>query len=155
MLNQSRFQWSKRWWQWLHQLKHMQIKAILGTGIVESGRTIVITYTTWPLLIEWCHGLLRWPFSVSLCSLLCISGSSVTYFTCCIIRCVMCHEFLLLIMAALCNSGAIILLPSPLYCCPVVSIFYLLLSFFSSHNLSGRRLDVYHTSTHGVALVRI
>ena len=26
---------------------------------------------------------------------------------------------------------------------------------FSSPNLSGRRLDVYHTSTHGVALVRI
>jgi len=23
------------------------------------------------------------------------------------------------------------------------------------HNLSGRRLDVYHASTHGVALVRI
>jgi len=30
-----------------------------------------------------------------------------------------------------------------------------LLSFFSSANLSGRRLDVYHTSTHSVALVRI
>jgi len=29
------------------------------------------------------------------------------------------------------------------------------LSFFSSPNLSGRRLDVYHTSTRGVALVRI
>jgi len=29
------------------------------------------------------------------------------------------------------------------------------LSFFSSPNLSGRRLDVYHTSTHDVALVRI
>ena len=28
-------------------------------------------------------------------------------------------------------------------------------SFFSSFNLSDRRLDVYHTSTHGVALVRI
>jgi len=33
----------------------------------------------------------------------------------------------------------------------VISIFF----FFSSPNLSGRRLDVYHTSTHGVALVRI
>ena len=37
--------------------------------------------------------------------------------------------------------------------------FYLLLllpSFFlSSPNFGGRRLDVYHTSTHGVALVRI
>ena len=28
-------------------------------------------------------------------------------------------------------------------------------SFFSSPNLGGRRLDVYHTSTHGAALVRI
>ena len=35
-------------------------------------------------------------------------------------------------------------------------LLLLLLSFFiSSPNLSGRRLDVYHTSTHGVALVRI
>ena len=36
-------------------------------------------------------------------------------------------------------------------------IFILVLSFFifSSSNLSRRRLDVYHTSTHGVALVRI
>ena len=35
--------------------------------------------------------------------------------------------------------------------------FYLLSSFllFSSPNLSGRRLDVYHTSTHSVALVQI
>ena len=31
----------------------------------------------------------------------------------------------------------------------------LLSSFFSSPNLSRRRLDVYHTSTHDVALVRI
>jgi len=29
------------------------------------------------------------------------------------------------------------------------------LSLFSSPNLSGRRLDVCHTSTHGVALVRV
>jgi len=34
----------------------------------------------------------------------------------------------------------------------VVSSFFLL---FSSPNLSRRRLDVYHTSAHGVALVRI
>jgi len=34
--------------------------------------------------------------------------------------------------------------------------FYLSFFFFlfSSPNLSGRRLDVYHTSTHGVALVQ-
>jgi len=39
----------------------------------------------------------------------------------------------------------------PLYFCCVVSLFFL----FSSPNLSGRRLDVYHTSTHDVALVQI
>jgi len=33
--------------------------------------------------------------------------------------------------------------------------FYLSSFFFSLPNLSGRRLDVCHTSTHGVALVRI
>ena len=33
--------------------------------------------------------------------------------------------------------------------------FFLLLLFFSSPNLSGRKLDVYHTLAHGVALVRI
>jgi len=35
--------------------------------------------------------------------------------------------------------------------------FLLLYSFFffPSSNVSSRRLDVYHTSTHGVALVRI
>jgi len=33
--------------------------------------------------------------------------------------------------------------------------FFLLSFFISSPNLSRRRLDVYHTSTHGVALVRI
>ena len=36
-----------------------------------------------------------------------------------------------------------------------LSSSFLLSFFFSSPNLSGRRLDVYHTSTHGVALVRI
>jgi len=33
--------------------------------------------------------------------------------------------------------------------------FFLLSFFYSSRNLSGQRLDVCHTSTHGVALVRI
>jgi len=33
--------------------------------------------------------------------------------------------------------------------------FFFLSSFFSSPNFRGRRLDVYRTSTHGVALVRI
>ena len=46
----------------------------------------------------------------------------------------------------------------PLYFCPVVSFlpsFFFFLLFFSLPNLSGRRSDVCHTSTHGVALVRI
>jgi len=34
-------------------------------------------------------------------------------------------------------------------------LFFVLSSVFSSPNLSRRRLDVYHTSTLGVALVRI
>jgi len=44
-----------------------------------------------------------------------------------------------------------------IFFCPVVSsvFFYLSSSFFSLSNLSGRRLHVYHTSTHGLALVRI
>jgi len=51
-----------------------------------------------------------------------------------------------LFMVALCNRA------DHTYFHPVVcSSFF----FFSSPNLSGRRLDVCHTSTHGVALVRI
>jgi len=39
----------------------------------------------------------------------------------------------------------------------IFALWFLLLSsfFFSLPNLSHRRLDVYHTSTRGVALVRI
>ena len=49
-----------------------------------------------------------------------------------------------LFMVALCNRS------DHIYFHPVSSPL-----FFSSPKLSGRRLDVYHTSTHGVALVRI
>jgi len=55
-----------------------------------------------------------------------------------------------LFMAALRTDADIIFLPCG-FC-------YLLSSssiFFSSPNLSGHRLDVYHTSRHGVALVQI
>jgi len=59
-------------------------------------------------------------------------------------------QIIIVIMAALCNrGGGIIFLP----CSFFLSIF--LLSFFSSPNLSGHRLGVYHTLSHGVALVRI
>ena len=46
-----------------------------------------------------------------------------------------------IIMAALCNRAG------------RYTFALWLLSFLSSPILSGRRLDVYHTSTHGVALV--
>jgi len=49
-------------------------------------------------------------------------------------------------MAALCNRAGH-------YIFAVVSV--LPSSFFSLPNLSGRRVDVYHTSTHGVPLERI
>ena len=49
-----------------------------------------------------------------------------------------------IIMVALCNRAD-----------HYIFILFLSFFFFSSPNLSGRRLDVYHTSTHGVALVRI
>ena len=61
------------------------------------------------------------------------------------------NQLAALIMAALCNRGAIIFLPCSFFISSSSSIYL----FFSSPNLSGRRLDVYHTSTHGVALVRI
>ena len=51
-----------------------------------------------------------------------------------------------LFMAALCNRAGHI------YFHPVVCSFFF---FLSSPNLSRHRLYVYHTSTHGVALVRI
>ena len=40
-------------------------------------------------------------------------------------------------------------------CGHYIFVLWFLLLIFSSPNLSRRRLDVYHTSTHGVALVRI
>jgi len=49
-------------------------------------------------------------------------------------------------MVALCNRA-----DHYIFALLFISIFFL----FSSPNLRGRRLDVYHTLTHGVALVRI
>ena len=37
----------------------------------------------------------------------------------------------------------------------IFALWFLSIFFVSSPNLSGRRLDVYHTSKHGVALGRI
>ena len=56
-------------------------------------------------------------------------------------------RFCILVMAALWNRAGHYIFAHDFY----LSFFYL----FSSPNLSDRRLAVYHTSTHGVALVRI
>ena len=56
-----------------------------------------------------------------------------------------------LFMVALCNRETIYIFMLWF----VLLLLLLLLLFFSSPNLSRRRLDVCHTSTHGVALVRI
>ena len=58
----------------------------------------------------------------------------------------------ILVMVALCNRA-----DHYIFALWFLSIYLLSSSifFFSSPNLSRRRLDVYHTSTHGVALVRI
>jgi len=55
-----------------------------------------------------------------------------------------------IIMAALCNMAGHCILP-----CGFFLLSFFLSFFLSSPNLSGRRLDVCHTSTHGMALVRI
>ena len=60
-------------------------------------------------------------------------------------------------MVALCNRAdhnmKIFISPESLIM--LFLLLLLLLSFISSPNLSGRRLDVYHTLAHGVALMRI
>jgi len=70
------------------------------------------------------------------------------------------NHHLFLVMVALCNRETIYIYGhwSPYVIGQTIifsSCFFLLLSFFSSPNLSGRRLAVYHTLAHGVALVWI
>ena len=60
-----------------------------------------------------------------------------------------------LIMAALCNRAVHYIFALWFLLSIYLSIYLSSIYFFSSPNLSRRRLDVYHTSTHGVALVRI
>ena len=60
---------------------------------------------------------------------------------------VLSHWAHFIFMAALCNRAG-----HYIFALWFLSIY---LSFFSWPNLSGHRLDVYHTSTHGVALVQI
>jgi len=56
-----------------------------------------------------------------------------------IVNALVLRNHIVLFMVALCNRAD----------------HYIFALFISSPNLSGRRLDVYHTSTHSVALVRI
>jgi len=62
--------------------------------------------------------------------------------------CTAVYIFLCFIMAALRST---LVDADVIYFCPV----FLSSFFLSSPNISGRRLDVCHTSTHGVALVQI
>jgi len=78
-----------------------------------------------------CCGLLRSPYGI---------GQTII-FSCCGLF------FLLLLMVVLCNRA-----DHYIFMLWFV-VLLLLLSFFSSPNLSSRRLDVYHTSAHGVVLV--
>ena len=55
------------------------------------------------------------------------------------------------VMVALCNRADHYIFI--LFLSFFLLLLLLLLSFFSSPNLSSRRLDVYHTSAHGVVLV--
>ena len=58
------------------------------------------------------------------------------------------HSSFFFFMVALCNRETIYIFI--LFLSSSSSFFFL---FFSSPNLSGRRLDVYHTLAHGVVLV--
>ena len=55
----------------------------------------------------------------------------------------------------LCVGSEVVMAALRSRCEHYIFVLFLSFSFFSSPNLSRRRLDVYHTSTHGVALVRV
>jgi len=69
----------------------------------------------------------------------CVADADIIFLSC----------FFFFFMVALCNRA-----DHYIFILFLLSSFFFL-SFFSSPNLSGRRLDVYHTLAHGVALVRI
>ena len=81
-------------------------------------------------------------------TLVCLVLASVSAASVALLSCSIRTVYVALIMAALCyRAGHYIFI-----------LWFLLYSssvFFSSPILSRRILDVYHTSTHGVALVRI
>ena len=68
----------------------------------------------------------------------------------------MCEFFQALHMFELCECLLVMVAPWNRADHYIFILWFLLLSsFFSSPNLSDHRLDVYHTFTHGVALVQI
>ena len=86
-------------------------------------------------------------------SFICVPSLALFFCSFCLIECnfiikVLC-VVMVFFMVALCNRETIY----------IFMLWFVLLSssssFFSSPNLSRRRLDVCHTSTHGVALVQI
>jgi len=71
-------------------------------------------------------------------------------FSYCPQKCKLSHQSDVLIIATLCNRAG-----HYIFMLWFLSLFFFYLSFFSSPILSRRRLHVYHTCTHGVALLRI
>jgi len=76
----------------------------------------------------------------------------------------MMYVWLLMLYSIYCNiknfcssfvTGKIFMADLRRRCGHYIFALWFLLSFFSSPNLSGRRVDVRHAHTHGVALVRI
>ena len=67
------------------------------------------------------------------------------------------HDYELIAETRTLNTNNFIMAALHSRCGHYTFVLWFLLSFFlfSSPNLSGRRVDVYHTSTHGVALVQI
>jgi len=87
----------------------------------------------------------EYPYMYCACEPSILVVLSVWFWTCSV---GLCLSWVLLLWPPYVVGQAIIFLPCG-FCLLLLSIF------FSSPNLSGHRVDVYHTSTHGVALVRI
>jgi len=105
-------------------------------------------------ITTFCHRL-NWPFSktvflIDVCSLCLFFECLLDNHWHCVFRLVCCLLVCLFLLFAV--YGRPMEYGRPLY---FVLRFLLSFYLFPSPNLSGRRLDVCHTSTHGVALARI
>jgi len=132
MVSCSKVEMLERWRMWLW---HFQANRRWGTRNWETVLKNPVRFVKWRAGSIACVKVLLSDFTNSSSSSLwssCVADADIIFLSC------------FFFMAALCNRGAIIFLP----CSFFLSIFF----FISSPNLSGRRLDVYHTLTHGVAL---